>query len=96
MATWVSRMWVGALAAGAVMVSGAAASPAAPAERQLTGAQIPRSVVVVPIVARGKVVNLLYADNGSKQEATTDIGELLILAQHINRSYEALLQKAAG
>jgi hypothetical protein len=63
---------------------------------KLTGAQIPRSVVVIPIVARGKVVNLLYADNGAKQEATTDIGELLILAQHINRSYEALLQKAAN
>jgi len=62
---------------------------------KLIGGKVPRSAFVIPVVVRGKVVNLLYCDNGGGQESTTDVGELLILAQHINRSYEALLKKAA-
>jgi len=62
---------------------------------KLIGGKVPRSAFVIPVVVRGKVVNLLYCDNGGGQEAATDIGELLILAQHINRSYETLLNKAA-
>ena len=62
---------------------------------KLLGGKVPRSAFVIPVVVRGKVVNLLYCDNGGGQDATLDVGELLILAQHINRSYEALLKKAA-
>jgi hypothetical protein len=62
---------------------------------KLIGGKVPRSAFVIPVVVHGKVVNLLYCDNGGGQESTTDVGELLILAQHINRSYEALLKKAA-
>jgi hypothetical protein len=42
---------------------------------------------------RGKVVNLLYCDNGAGKQVTTDIGDLLVTAQHINRSYEQLLKR---
>ncbi|MEW5854523.1 MAG: hypothetical protein AB2A00_37450 [Myxococcota bacterium] len=62
---------------------------------KLIGGKVPRSVFLMPVVVRGKVVNLIYGDNGPGKEVETDIGELLILAQHINRSYEALIKKAA-
>lgn len=61
---------------------------------KLLGGKLPRSAFLIPVVVRGRVVNLLYADNGGGQEAGADIGELLILAQHINRSYESLLGRA--
>ncbi len=60
---------------------------------KLTGAQIPKSALVVPVVVRGSVVNLLYCDNGKGQEVATDIGDMLVVAQHINRSYEHLLAR---
>lgn len=57
-----------------------------------TGRQLPRSVAVMPIFVRGRVVNLLYGDNGHGEHVESDIGELLILAQRIADSYEALLK----
>ncbi|MDP2341766.1 MAG: hypothetical protein Q8O67_12480 [Deltaproteobacteria bacterium] len=61
----------------------------------LLGGGAPKSVFVMPIVARGRVVNLLYLDNGPGRFMEPDIGELLILCQHINKSYDKLLSKAA-
>lgn len=58
-----------------------------------TGRQVPLSAFVIPVLVRGRVVNLLYADNGHKAHSPNDIGELLILAQHISRSYEALFER---
>lgn len=58
---------------------------------KLTGGQIPKSALVVPILVKGQVVNLLYCDNGHGEQVTTDIGDVLVIAQHIARSYEALL-----
>jgi len=58
-----------------------------------TGRRIPRSLVVMPILVRGRVASLLVADNGHDQHVTGDIGELLILAQHIAGSYEKLIRK---
>jgi hypothetical protein len=57
------------------------------------GRQVPLSAVVVPILVRGRVVNLLYCDNGHRAHAASDIGELLILAQHIARCYEAMFER---
>jgi hypothetical protein len=57
------------------------------------GKQVPLSAVVVPILVRGRVVNLLYCDNGHRAHAASDIGELLILAQHIARCYEAMFKR---
>jgi len=58
-----------------------------------TGKQVPLSAFVIPVLVRGRVVNLLYADNGHKAHSPSDIGELLILAQHISRSYESLFER---
>ncbi len=57
------------------------------------GRQVPLSAVAVPILVRGRVVNLLYCDNGHRAHAASDIGELLILAQHIARCYEAMFER---
>jgi hypothetical protein len=51
----------------------------------------PKSVVIMPILARGRVVNFLYGDNGRGQLASPDIGELLILSQKVAESYTAMI-----
>jgi hypothetical protein len=58
----------------------------------LMGGAPPKTAFVMPILARGRVVNLLYLDNGPNRFMEPDIGELLILAQHINKSYDTLLK----
>jgi len=62
---------------------------------RLLGGGAPRTAFIGPILARGKVINLLYVDDGPGRLTSPDIGELLILCQHINKSYDALLQRAA-
>lgn len=57
-----------------------------------TGRQIPLSIVVAPVLLRGRVINLFYGDNGHDAHADSNVGELLILAQRIAESYEALLK----
>ncbi|MBW1873529.1 MAG: general secretion pathway protein GspE [Deltaproteobacteria bacterium] len=57
------------------------------------GKKVPLSAFVLPILVRGRVVNLLYADNGHKVHSSSNIGELLILAQRISRCYESLFEK---
>ena len=58
-----------------------------------TGKRIPRSLLVLPILVRGRTVSLLVVDNGHDQHVGSDVGELLILAQHIATSYETLIQR---
>jgi prepilin-type processing-associated H-X9-DG protein len=49
----------------------------------------------MPILARGQVVNVLYADGGRGGHVNPDgVGELLILAAKIAQSYDALLARA--
>ena len=50
-----------------------------------------RTAVLMPILAAGRVVNILYGDNGPGQFASPDVGELLILAQRVGRSYEQMI-----
>jgi hypothetical protein len=55
----------------------------------------PRSAFAMPILARGRVVNVLYADAGRGAYVDPDgVGELLILATKIAQSYDALLARA--
>jgi hypothetical protein len=61
---------------------------------KLLGKQLPQSIAVFPVLVRGRCVNLLYGDNGHGQHVDTDVGELLILAQAIAKSYEQLLDKS--
>lgn len=56
------------------------------------GGGVPGNALLLPILAMGRVVNLLYVDDG--RGATVDaggVGELLILATRIAKSYDALL-----
>jgi len=53
----------------------------------------PKTSVILPLLVRGKVVHLLYLDNGPEQLTTPDVGELLILAQSVGRSYEAMIRR---
>jgi hypothetical protein len=53
----------------------------------------PKTSVILPLLVRGKVVHLLYVDNGPDQLTTPDVGELLILAQSVGRSYEAMIRR---
>jgi hypothetical protein len=53
----------------------------------------PRTSVILPLLVRGKVVHLLYLDNGPEQLTTPDVGELMILAQSVGRSYEAMIRR---
>jgi hypothetical protein len=60
------------------------------------GGGVPRNAFLVPILARGRVVNVFYADNGKGGTVEAgDLGELLILATRIAQGYEALLGRAA-
>jgi hypothetical protein len=58
------------------------------------GGGVPRNALLVPILALGRVVNVLYADGGRGAMVDADgVGELLILATRIAQSYDALLAR---
>ncbi|AKQ65548.1 Type II secretory pathway, ATPase PulE/Tfp pilus assembly pathway, ATPase PilB [Myxococcus hansupus] len=60
---------------------------------KLMGGGFPTTAVILPLLVRGKVVHLLYVDNGPDQLTPPDVGELLILSQSVNRSYEAMMRR---
>jgi hypothetical protein len=58
------------------------------------GGGVPANALVLPILARGRVVNVFYADAGRGGLVDAGaVGELLILATRISQSYEALLAR---
>ena len=58
---------------------------------RLLGGDFPTTAVMLPLLVRGRVVHILYVDNGPRQITQPDIGELLILSQSVARSYEAMM-----
>jgi hypothetical protein len=59
------------------------------------GGGVPKSAFVIPILALGRVVNVLYIDNGRGELVDPDdLGELLILASRIAQGYDALARRA--
>ncbi|HZN95768.1 MAG TPA: GAF domain-containing protein, partial [Myxococcales bacterium] len=60
---------------------------------KLLGGAAPTTAVMLPLLVRGRVVHVLYVDNGPDQVTPPDIGELLILAQSVTRSYEAMIRR---
>jgi len=60
---------------------------------KLLGGGFPTTAVILPLLVRGKVVHLLYVDNGANQLTPPDVGELLILSQSVGRSYEAMMRR---
>jgi hypothetical protein len=58
------------------------------------GGGVPANALVVPILAMGQVVNVFYADGGKgKLVDAGGVGELLILATRIAKSYDALVAR---
>jgi len=55
------------------------------------GRRDPREILIVPITLRRRVVNLLYADNGSDPLADTSVAALIELANITSRRYEQLV-----
>ncbi|GEL68364.1 general secretion pathway protein GspE [Myxococcus virescens] len=60
---------------------------------KLLGDGFPKTAVILPLLVRGKVVHLLYVDNGPDELTPPDVGELLILSQSVGRSYEAMMRR---
>jgi len=60
---------------------------------RLLGREVPLSVFAMPILVRGRVVNIFYGDNGHKRHAGVDVADLLILAQRISQSYEEIFAR---
>jgi hypothetical protein len=59
---------------------------------KVTGRKLPQSLAVFPILVKGRVVNLLVVDNGHGEHVGSDVGEVVILAQQIAKTYESLLR----
>ena len=57
------------------------------------GKKIPLSSLIFPILHKGRVSYMLYLDNGHRQQAPTDVGEMLILSQRIGQTVEALVAR---
>ncbi len=57
------------------------------------GKKVPLSALIFPILHRGRVSHMLYLDNGHRQQAPTDVGEMLILSQRIGQTVEALIER---
>jgi hypothetical protein len=57
------------------------------------GKKVPLSSLLFPILHKGRVSHMLYLDNGHKQQAPTDVGEMLILSQRIGQTVEALVER---
>jgi hypothetical protein len=62
---------------------------------RLLGGGFPTTAVMLPLLVRGRVVHILYVDNGPDQLTTPDVGELLILSHSVARSYELMIQERA-
>lgn len=60
---------------------------------ELLGGAFPTTAVILPLLVRGKVVHMLYLDNGPSQITPPDVGELLIVSQSVTRSYEAIIRE---
>lgn len=60
---------------------------------KLLGGGAPTTAVILPLLVRGKVVHMLYVDNGPGQVTPPDVGELLILSQSVARSYEEMMRR---
>lgn len=60
---------------------------------KLMGGEKPNNVFLIPILFKGKVVNILYGDNGDGQNVPFDISDLLILTPKIPQAFEDLIRK---
>jgi hypothetical protein len=58
------------------------------------GGGVPRSAILLPVLAQGRVVNVLYADQGRGAQVDPGaVGDLLILATRISQSWDRLVSR---
>jgi hypothetical protein len=58
------------------------------------GGGVPRSAILLPVLAQGRVVNVLYADQGRGEQVDPGaVGDLLILATRISQSWDRLVAR---
>lgn len=62
----------------------------------LLGGKPPRTVAIIPIHFKGKLVQMLYGDSGEDEFASVNIGELLILLQKVPEIIETLVTRKRG
>jgi hypothetical protein len=67
-------------------------SPGTEVFYKLLGGKYPQTVVMMPLLVRGKPVHILYVDFGPKTMTPPDVGELMIVSQSVTRSYDALIK----
>jgi hypothetical protein len=51
------------------------------------------NAALFPIAVRGRVVNLMYGDNGASGQVKPDLGELIVLVQKVPRAYLRIIRK---
>jgi hypothetical protein len=51
------------------------------------------NAAIVPVVVRGRVVNLVFADNGTGGNVKADMGDLLVEMQKVPRAYMRIIRK---
>ena len=51
------------------------------------------NAAVFPVVVKGRVVNLVYADNGAAGNVKPALGELLVLLQRVPRAYLRIIRR---
>ena len=51
------------------------------------------NAALLPIAVRGRVVNLIYGDNGAAGNLKGSLGELLVLLQRVPRAYLRIIRR---
>jgi hypothetical protein len=51
------------------------------------------NVAVFPVVVKGRVVNLIYGDQGAAGNVKAELGELMIFIQKVPRAYLRIIRK---
>ncbi len=59
---------------------------------KLLGGPDPKSAFIYPILFRGKVVNLIYADGGPGKNAPVDVTDLLLIGPKVPQAFERILK----
>lgn len=60
---------------------------------QALGKRPNTNAAVFPVLVKGRVVNLVYADNGSTGNVKPSLGELLVLLQGVPRAYLRIIRR---
>jgi hypothetical protein len=51
------------------------------------------NAAVLPMAVKGRVVNLIYGDNGAGGQVKPDLGELMVQLQKVPRAYLRIIRK---